>query len=53
MAAVTRRQAALAGLLGGTAAMLTAWAASVPASPIDRARIRPAWALSSMTASRR
>lgn len=41
MAAVTRRQAALAGLLGGAAAMLPAWAASVPAVLSQAALITP------------
>lgn len=40
MAGVTRRQAALAGLLGG-AAMLPAWAASVPAVLSQAALITP------------
>jgi hypothetical protein len=41
------------GLGAATPSRRTSLGASVRASPIDRARIRPAWALSSMTASRR
>jgi len=41
MAGVTRRQAALAGLLGGAAAMAPAWAASVPAVLSQAALLTP------------
>ncbi|MFS2036064.1 WD40/YVTN/BNR-like repeat-containing protein [Polaromonas sp. CT11-55] len=41
MAGVTRRQAALAGLLGGGAAMLPAWAASAPAVLSQAALLTP------------